>query len=158
MFSINRTASDNYALKIATISTVAAAMLICAGFQNLLILIGTAAIFGVTVVSFFRRFPLDMNRPTTPQIEKEMDDLRPGVITYAIGAIVYMDALMFLGVSGVVTIPGMTPFKLAIANVAAVLISLHVFSLQMPEKKRLTLTLCSSGFLLAFTPIACALA
>jgi len=155
MFAINQKSSHGNSLKVATVTTISAALLICGGVTNLLILIGSSVIFGISVVSYFSRFPVDMYRPTTPQTEKEMNDLQPSVIACCIGAIFYIDAMMLLSASGMVSYEGVTPMKLVIGNVAAVLAGLHVFSLQIPDDKRWTLTLCSSGLLLAFSQIAC---
>jgi hypothetical protein len=119
---------------------------------------GAALLVGVTVVSYLSWFPIEMNRPTTPQIIMEMDALRPAVIICSIAGVLYIDIMMLLGAMGMISAPGMTPLKFVIGNVAAVLGSLLVFSLRMPERKRLPITLCSYGFLLFFAITACTFA
>jgi hypothetical protein len=146
--------SNTLILRIAVVSTAIAGWLISGGVQNAFYLFLIAVTLGSALVFYFSRFPLDTSKDAKPEDLKEFERLRPQGLACCSAAIVWINGLMFMGVAGLVSIPGVTVLSIVSGNVSAFLIATVIYSLQMPEWKRLPLTLAAYGLMLLVNIVA----
>lgn len=143
--------------RAAAVTLITIAISICAGSSEFLKLSVMSLLLGSIGTAILYRYPIHLREANDPKVAREMEALAPVVVAALSFGILYTEVMFVLSTSVDTErfIRGVTYLKVAVAHVAAILGALVVFSMEMPNNKRMTLTLCAFGLILGASLLAC---